>query len=79
MAKGSVFMTNKTQAVRIPAEARFPDEVKQVVIEVVGNTRVLIPAESVWESYFDNPSPVSEDFMRERGDDLPQERRESFD
>ena len=77
--KGSVFMTHKTQAVRIPAEARFPDGVKQVIVEVVGNTRVLIPVESVWESFFDNPSPVSEDFMRERGDDLPQENRESFD
>lgn len=79
MAEGSVFMTHKTQAVRIPVEARFADDVKHVVVEVVGNTRVLIPAESVLESYFDNPSPVSEDFMSERDDDLPQERRESFD
>lgn len=79
MIKGSVFMTNKTQAVRLPAEVRFPAEVKQVIVEVVGNTRVLIPVDSIWESYFDDPSPVSEDFLRERGDDLPQERRESFD
>jgi len=79
MAKGSIFLNNKTQAVRIPAEARFPEGVKQVVVEVVGNTRVLIPVDSVWESYFDNPLPVSDDFMRERGDDLPQENRESLD
>lgn len=79
MAKGSVFMTHKTQAVRIPAEVRFPEGVKQVVVEVVGNTRVLIPVDSMWESYFDDPLPASEDFMRERGDDLPQEQRESFD
>lgn len=79
MAKGSVFMTHKTQAVRIPAEARFPDDVKQVVVEVVGNTRVLIPVDSLWESYFDNPLPVSDDFMRECGADSAQENRESFD
>lgn len=79
MTKGSVFMTHKTQAVRLPADVRFPEGVKQVLVEVVGNTRVLIPVESVWESYFDDPSPVSEDFMRERDDDLPQESRESFD
>ncbi len=23
-----------------------------------------------WESYFDDPSPASEDFLRKRGDDL---------
>lgn len=79
MIKGSVFITNKTQAVRIPSEVRFPDGVKQVVVEVVGNTRVLIPVESVWESYFDDPSPVSDDFMRERSDDQSQEIRQNFD
>ena len=79
MSKGSVFMTHKTQAVRLPADVRFPEGVKQVIVEVVGNTRVLIPVESVWESYFDEPSPVSDDFLRERADDLPQESRESFD
>jgi len=79
MSKGSVFMTHKTQAVRLPAEVRFPAEVKQVIVEVVGNTRVLIPVESVWESYFDDPSPVSDDFLRKLRDDQPQESRESFD
>jgi len=63
--------THKTRAVRIPAEVRFPDGVKQVLVEVVGNTRVLIPVGSVWESSFDDPSPVSEDFMAERADDMP--------
>jgi len=72
-------MIHKTQAVRLPAEVRFPEGFKQVVVEVVGNTRLLIPVESVWESFFDDPSPVSDDFMRVRGDDLPQESRESFD
>lgn len=75
MIKGSVLVTNKTQVVCIPSEVRFPDDVKQVVIEVVGNTRVLIPVDSVWESYFDDPSPVSDDFMSERSDDQPQETR----
>lgn len=79
MIKGSVFITNKTQAVRIPSEVRFPDGVKQVVVEVVGNTRVLVPVESVWESYFDDPSPVSDDFMSERSDNQPQETRQKFE
>ena len=30
MSTGSVFVNNRTQAVRLPADARFPNEVKQV-------------------------------------------------
>ena len=30
MSRGSVFVNNRTQAVRLPADTRFPDEVKQV-------------------------------------------------
>ncbi len=79
MARGSVFITNKTQAVRLPAAVRFPDGVKQVIVEVVGNTRVLTPVDSLWESYFDQPTLASDDFMQDRGDELALEDRESLD
>lgn len=29
MAQGTVFVNNRTQAVRLPAETRFPDDVKK--------------------------------------------------
>ena len=36
MSTGSVFVNNRTQAVRLPADTRFPEGVKQVNVRVVG-------------------------------------------
>ena len=43
MAKGSVFVNNRTQAVRLPAGTRFPDDIKQVNVRVIGKDRMLSP------------------------------------
>ena len=66
MAKGSVFVNNRTQAVRLPAETRFPDDVKQVTVRVIGKDRVLSPVDSAWDSFFLSSERVSADFMLER-------------
>jgi len=34
MAIGSVFVNNRTQAVRLPADTRFPETVKKVSVRV---------------------------------------------
>ena len=52
MATGSVFENNKTQAVRIPAEARFPPSAKRVNVRVVGVDRILSPIEKTWDNFF---------------------------
>jgi antitoxin VapB len=52
MSTGSVFYDNKSQAVRLPADSRFPDTVKRVVVRVVGNERIISPAEKSWDSFF---------------------------
>ena len=39
--KGSLFVGDGTQAVRLPAGTRFPDEVKHVLVRVVGQDRVV--------------------------------------
>lgn len=70
----SVFLNNRTQAVRIPAEFRFDDDVKQVVIRKVGNDRILTPIDSVWDSFFLGNERVSDDFMSERVTLLPSSR-----
>lgn len=43
MTLGSVFTNNRTQAVRLPAEVRFPDTVSKVTVRVVGKERILTP------------------------------------
>jgi antitoxin VapB len=74
MSTGTVFTTNRTQAVRLPADVRFPDGVKRVVIRAVGNERVIAPVDSAWDSFFANAQTVSEDFMVERAAQGQRER-----
>lgn len=74
MATGSVFVNNRTQAVRLPAETRFPDDVKQVDVRVVGKDRVLSPVGNTWDSFFNAEERVTEDFMSERASQEQSER-----
>lgn len=64
----------RTQAVRLPAETRFPDDVKHVNVRVVGIDRVLSPVENTWDSFFQSEQTASDDFMVERADQTQSER-----
>ncbi len=77
MSTGSVFTTNRTQAVRLPADTRFPGNVEKVTVRVVGKDRVLSPVENTWDSFFLSNEGVTDDFMVERASQEQQER-ESF-
>jgi antitoxin VapB len=70
----TVFTNNRTQAVRIPAEARLPDQVKKVVVRIRGRDRIITPIENTWDSFFLNSPAVTDDFMNERGVQKPAER-----
>jgi len=76
MSTGSVFVNNRTQAVRLPADSRFPDNVKKVNVRVVGQDRVLSPAENTWDSFFASGETVTDDFMTERASQEQQERED---
>lgn len=73
MERGSVFMTNRTQAVRIPKSVRFPEGVTSVDIQRRGRTWVITPSEQSWAAWFDGEG-VSGDFMEEREQPAAQER-----
>lgn len=64
--EASVFMTNRSQAVRLPAEVRFASDVKKLSVRVVGNERILVPINQSWNSFFLGSISVSDDFMEER-------------
>jgi antitoxin VapB len=66
MTTSTVFINNRTQAVRLPAELRLPDDVKRVDVRARGNERIISPVGQTWDSFFLNGLPVSEDFMEER-------------
>ncbi|MCD6396747.1 MAG: antitoxin [Spirochaetaceae bacterium] len=75
---GSVFENNRTQAVRLPSETRFPKEIKKVLVRIIGNTRVISPINKTWDSFFNQENEgVSDDFMEERASQF-QSERESF-
>jgi antitoxin VapB len=74
MLTGSIFVNNRTQAVRLPAETRFPENVKKVTVRVVGQDRVLSPLGRSWDSFFLSEERVTDDFMTERASQEQQER-----
>jgi antitoxin VapB len=63
----TVFRNNRTQAVRLPKSVALPDNVRQVEIRVVGNSRLVSPVGSSWDDWFEAFQPVSESFAVERG------------
>lgn len=77
MDVGTVFINNRTQAVRLPVDTRFPENVKKVVVRIIGKDRVLSPVESTWDSFFLSKDGVTDDFMTERASQ-EQSERESF-
>ena len=76
MATGSIFENNRTQAVRLPRETRFPEGIKKVTVRIVGKDRVLSPVESTWDSFFEAEQSVTDDFMEERSTQHQDEREE---
>lgn len=68
MARSTVFTTNRTQAIRLPKSVAFPEDVRQVEIIIVGNTRIVAPVGHRWDDFFLNGPEMSEDFMAERDD-----------
>lgn len=77
MDVGTVFVNNRTQAVRLPVASRFPENVKKVVVRTVGKDRVLSPVENTWDSFFLSDDGVTDDFMQERASQ-EQPEREAF-
>lgn len=76
MDQGSVFQSNRSQAVRLPKAAAMPDDVKRVDVISIGRARIITPAGESWDSWFDGEG-VTHDFMTDREQPAEQER-ESF-
>lgn len=55
MNRTSIFRTNRSQAVRLPKDVAFPESVSEVVIVREGAGRFIVPADAVWDNFFDSP------------------------
>lgn len=69
----TLFLSNRTQAVRLPKSISFPEDVKHVEVIAVGRSRLITPAGESWDSWFDGEG-VSSDFMNVREQPTEQER-----
>lgn len=65
---GTVFITNRTQAVRLPVNVRLPEGVHKVAVRARGNERIIAPLDQSWDSFFLEGPGVSDDFLPERAD-----------
>lgn len=61
-----VFKSNRTQAVRLPKDVAFPEDVTEVEIVKVGSSRVISPVGKRWDSFFARPDRPTDDFLAER-------------
>lgn len=55
MVETTLFKSNKTQAVRLPKDVAFPDDVREVTIIRDGNRRIIAPADASWDDFFAAP------------------------
>jgi antitoxin VapB len=77
MTSSTVFISNRSQAVRLPKPVAFPEDVHQVDILKIGRSRVIVPQGKRWDDLFLSGPRVSEDFMSER-EQAAAEEREPF-
>jgi antitoxin VapB len=74
MSSSTVFINNRSQAVRLPADVRLPEDVKQVSVRAVGKERIIAPLHASWDSFFMGELKASDDFMAERASQEQPER-----
>ena len=74
MSIGTVFLNNRTQAVRLPLDVRLPEGVHKVEIRARGNERIIAPVGQTWDSFFLGGPDVSDDFLPERASQDQTER-----
>ncbi len=65
MANSKIFTSNRSQAVRLPKAVAFPEDVQDVEILKIVQSRLIVPRGKRWDDFF-YAAPASEDFMRER-------------
>ncbi len=55
MSRTTLFLSNKSQAVRLAKDVAFPPGVREVTVLRDGPRRVIVPSNAVWDDFFDGP------------------------
>ena len=70
LARTTLFLSNRSQAVRLPKAVAFSEGVREVAILRDGARRIIVPADALWDDFFDLPGvdlgPRDQPGMQER-------------
>ncbi|WP_456306888.1 type II toxin-antitoxin system VapB family antitoxin [Novacetimonas hansenii] len=55
LTRTTLFLSNRSQAVRLPKMVAFGEQVRDVVIMSEGSRRIIAPADAAWDDFFAAP------------------------
>lgn len=76
METAKIFENGRSQAVRLPKKFRF--DVEEVVVQQLGDAVLLVPKESLWQTFMDGLNSFTDDIFPDGRDQGMQEVRESL-
>ena len=76
MDSAKIFENGRSQAVRLPQKYRFNAD--EVVIQRLGDAVLLVPKESLWNTFMDGVNSFTEDIFENGRDQGGQEERDSL-
>ena len=76
MDTAKIFENGRSQAVRLPQKYRFIAD--EVVIQRLGDAVLLVPKESLWNTFMDGVNSFTEDIFENGRDQGGQEERDSL-
>ena len=76
METAKIFENGRSQAVRLPQKYRF--QADEVIIQKLGDAVLLVPKESLWNTFLDGVNSFTEDIFENGRDQGAQEDRESL-
>jgi antitoxin VapB len=54
-ARTTLFLSNRSQAVRLPRALAFGKGVREVTIVQDGPRRIIVPSDAAWDDFFEAP------------------------
>ena len=76
METAKIFENGRSQAVRLPKRFRF--DVDEVVVQQLGDAVLLVPKESVWQTFLDGVNGFTDDVFEAGRDQGESEEREDL-
>lgn len=76
MEIAKIFENGRSQAVRLPKKFRF--NVEEVVVQQLGDAVILVPKESLWQTFMDGLNGFTSDIFEDGRNQGVQKERESL-